>query len=233
MKRLFYISLVFNALLLIAGYLAVYKLGGWRYALLKLQRDTSGLYQHRIQQFEKLPAHPGAWVFVGDSQVENAEWHEWITDSVAVLNRGIAGDYTAAVKTRLPEVLRHEPKKIFLWVGVNDLIFGKKAPEIVGYYQELVQQIRSKAPNASVFLLGLPPVNNDLRRSGTDNERIRNLNQGIEQTARDFAVPYIDLYAPLANADGNLSVQFTEDGLHLNGLGYVVVLNTLKPFTSH
>lgn len=230
MKRLLYASLFFNLLLLAGGLLALYRLGGWRYALLKLQRDTAGLYLHRKDQLERLPEQNGAIVFLGDSQVAGAEWHEWFGDQPAILNRGISGDYTAAVTARLPETLRHKPSKLFLWVGVNDLIFGKKPPEIAPAYNELVQTIRSKSPDTELYLLSLPPVNNDLRRSGADNPRIMALNETIRQIADRYAVPFINLYDPLSDANGKLAEKFSEDGLHLNGLGYQVVKNELATY---
>lgn len=230
MKRLLYVSLFFNLLFLVGAGLAVYRLGGWRYALLKLQRESAGLYHHRVEQFERLPEQAGAIVFVGDSQAAGAEWHEWFGDQPKVLNRGISGDYTAAVTDRIGEILRHKPLKIFLWVGVNDLVFGKKIPEIVGAYHKLVQKIRSESPETELYLLSLAPVNVDQRRSGTTNERIKSMNETIRQIAGDYALPFINLYDPLAAADGNLAEKFSEDGLHLNGLGYLVVKNELEPY---
>lgn len=230
MKRWLYLSLFLNFFLICAGFWAVYRLGGWRYALLRLQRDTAGLYFHRKSHFEQQPDRPGSIVFLGDSHVEQAEWHELFGDDPPVLNRGISGDYTAAVLDRLPEVLRHKPRKIFLWVGVNDLIFGKTAADVEPYYRQLVQKIRSDSPDTELFLLNLMPVNNNTRRSGTNNEAITAMNRSIEQIAHDFTLPYIDLNALMRDGDGNLATKFSEDGMHLNGHGYQAVRTALKGF---
>jgi lysophospholipase L1-like esterase len=54
------------------------------------------------------------------------------------------------------------------------------------------------------------------------NEEVLALNVRIAQIAKDYALPYLDLYSPMTDASGNLSVKFTDDGIHLNGTGYLV-----------
>ncbi|MDO8971048.1 MAG: GDSL-type esterase/lipase family protein, partial [Saprospiraceae bacterium] len=117
---------------------------------------------------------------------------------------------------------RHKPKKVFLLIGVNDLVFGNSVSEIETVYREIVQKIRTASPDTELFLQSLLPVNNDSKKTGTNNEKILELNTRIIQIARDFSVPYLDIATPLKDADGNLGAKFSEDGMHLNGLGYLV-----------
>ena len=231
MKRLLYFSLFFNALALVVAGLAINRLGGWKYAMLRLQRQTTGLYHHRAQLFENLPVRPGSIIFLGDSQTEQAEWHEFFGDNPAALNRGISGDFSEGVLERLPEVLRHKPLKIFLLIGVNDLIFGNSIPEIESVYRAIIQKIRAESPDTELYVQSLLPVNNDLRNAGVTNARIIELNARITQIAHDFALPYLDIATPLKDGNGNLSSSFTEDGLHLNGAGYVVWEKMIEPLT--
>lgn len=227
MKRILYTSLLINLLLFGAIAWAVQKLGGFGYTWQRLSHREWGVYGHRVQHFGKLPERPGCIVFLGDSQVEQAEWHEIFGDIPAVLNRGISGDYTAGVLERLPEILRHKPLKIFLLVGVNDLFFGKTIAEIEADYRNIVQRTRAESPGSELYLLSILPVNNKVRDIGMENSAIQAMNERIRQIAKDFALQYIDLYTPLTDLDGNLAAKFTDDGLHINGLGYVVVKNEL------
>ena len=222
MKRfLLWMSLLANMFLLLCLWVAVQRLGGWNYVLTRLRHDEAGLYKSRKQLFEQMPIQQGAIVFLGDSQTEQCEWQEFLQmDSVVVLNRGIVGDYTAGVLARLDEVLRHKPSKIFLLVGVNDLIFGKKPEAIAPIYRDVIIKIRRQTPDSELFLQSVLPVNNTLKKIGVENETIRQLNTEIARIAKEYAVPYLDLYAGLADADGNLSARFTEDGIHLNAQGY-------------
>lgn len=229
MKRILYISLAINLLALFAAAMAVHRLGGWKYTLLRLQRQTNGLYQHRSEHFQRLDERQGSIVFLGDSQTEQAEWQEMFPGTTRpILNRGISGDFTEGLLERLPEVLRHKPSKIFLLVGVNDLVFGNKTPEIESVYRNIVQNIRTTSPDTELYLQSVLPVNNELRNSGTSNEKVIALNARIAQIAHDFALPYLDIGTPLKDADGNLAAKFTQDGLHLNGLGYSVWKNEVE-----
>ncbi|MBC7776151.1 MAG: hypothetical protein H7246_12015 [Phycisphaerae bacterium] len=228
MKRLLYISLFFNLLALVAGVFAVTRMGGFKHVFLRLQRETEGLHHHRTQLFENLPEKPRCIIFLGDSQTEQCEWHELFGDSPVVLNRGISGDYTGGMLERLPEVLRHKPSKIFLLIGVNDLAFGNSTPEIETAYRKIVQKIRTDSPNTELYLQSLLPVNNEVRHVGVKNAKILEVNARVEQIAHDFALPYLDIATPLKDADGKLDSKFTEDGLHINGLAYMVWKNEIE-----
>ena len=223
MKRILFTSLFLNLVLFGAITWSVQKLGGFGYTWQRLQHREWGVYGHRVQHFAKLPERPGSIVFLGDSQIEQAEWHEIFGDNPMVLNRGISGDYTAGVLARLGEVLRHKPLKIFLLVGVNDLFFGKKPSEIEADYRAIVRRTRSESPDSELLLMSVLPVNNKVRDVGLTNDQVRALNERIRQIAKDYALPYLDLNTQLSDADGNLAAKFTDDGLHVNGLGYVVV----------
>jgi lysophospholipase L1-like esterase len=230
MKPWLYISLLINVLGIALALFAVQRLGGWKYTWLKMQRQTSGLYHHRVQHFEHLDEQPGAIVFLGDSQTEQAEWHEMFGDQPPVLNRGVSGDFAQGVLDRLPEVLRHNPSKIFLLIGVNDLNFGNRIEDIEAVYNRIVAQIRTQSPQSELYLLSLLPVNNELRKTGAKNTRIAELNTRIAAIARAYALPVVDVGTPLKDADGNLSERFSEDGLHLNGLGYQVWKNEIRKY---
>lgn len=230
MKRLLYLSLFFNALALGAAGFAVYRLGGWKYTFIRLQRNTDGLYHHRIQHFQRLSERPGSIVFLGDSQTEQAEWHELFPDGPAVLNRGVSGDFSEGVLERLPEILRHKPLKIFLLIGVNDLAFGNSVPEIEMTYRAIVQKIRAESADSELYLQSVLPVNNEVRRVGVTNAKIQELNARVAQIAQDYALPFLDIATPMKDADGNLAAKFTEDGLHLNGSGYAVWKKEIERF---
>ncbi len=69
------------------------------------------------------------------------------------------------------------------------------------------------------------PVNNSLKRYKNlqgKEKTIRALNAIIEKTASENGAVYVDLWPFLADRNGNLSLDLTNDGLHLNGRGYRV-----------
>lgn len=230
MKRLLIFSLLLNLILLAGLAYMTQRLGGWKYAIYRLRNSEAGVYTHRKSLFEQLPAHPGAVVMLGDSETSLCEWQELLGDSTTVLNRGISGDYSDGVWRRLDEVLRHKPAKIFLLIGINDLFYGNDPEAIEARYREIVQKIRHDSPDSELILQSILPVNRKARSLPASNEDIQAMNLHISQIAKDYALPYVDLYHELTDASGDLSLKFTDDGIHLNGLGYLVWKNTLKPY---
>jgi lysophospholipase L1-like esterase len=222
MKRILLFSLFVNTLLLLGLGYGLQRLGGCRYALHRLRHPETGTYNHRKLLFEKLPVRPGAVVMLGDSQTALCEWHELTGDSVVVLNRGISGDYVDGIRARLDEVLRHKPAKIFLLIGINDLFWGQTPDAVAIRYQEIVQKIRHDVPGTQLILQSVLPLNNTTRSLPASNADVTELNNQIIRIAQAYALPYLDLYNLLTDADGNLSVQFSEDGIHLNEKGYAV-----------
>jgi lysophospholipase L1-like esterase len=220
-KVFFYASLLFNVALLVLLWAFVQRLGGWHYARHRFEQDESGLYLHRKQLFEQMPPQPGAIVFAGDSQVEQCEWAELLPASGSpVLNRGISGDQTYGLLHRLNEVLRHRPTRIYVEIGINDLLLRVPEAEAMGRYAAIVERIRKVCPDSDVFLCSLLPVNNDMKYVGVDANAIQAFNAKVAQLANQYALPYLDFYTPLLDTEGRLSARYTDDGVHINGAGY-------------
>jgi len=230
MKRLLIFSLLVNLILVAGLAYMTHRLGGWKYAIYRLRNSEAGVYTHRKSLFNLLPVHPGAVVMLGDSETSLCEWQELLGDSTTVLNRGISGDYMDGIRGRLDEVLRHKPAKIFLLIGVNDLFYGNDPEAIEARYREIVQKIRHDSPETELILQSILPVNRKARSLPASNEEIQAMNLRISQIARDYALPYVDLYQQLTDASGDLSLKFSDDAIHLNGLGYLVWKNALKPY---
>jgi lysophospholipase L1-like esterase len=223
-KFFFWSSILLNVTLLALLWAFIVRLGGWHYVRHRFEQDESGLYLHRKQLFERMPVQRGAWVFLGDSQVEQCEWSEFLDlDSIKVLNRGISGDHTHGLLGRLEEVLRHKPSAIFLEVGINDLLLRVPTAEAIGRYREIVAKIRQHSPETTLRLCSVLPVNNDVKYVGVENPNIQALNVQIAALARQYALPYLDFYPQLLDPQGRLSAKFTDDGVHLNAEGYAVI----------
>jgi lysophospholipase L1-like esterase len=230
MRNTLIVSLLLNSVLAgLLGYI-VLRMGGVKYVLFRLGHSESGLYMHRVSHFKKLPAQPNAIVFLGDSQIEQCEWRELISAQSPVINRGITGDQVAGVLTRVGEISRHQPSKVFICVGINDLLFGKPYEDIEKTYYEIIKKLRSENKSAQLCIISVLPVNNTVRNTGIDNQQIIELNIRIQQLARSFAIPYVDLYSKLTDQDGNLSPLFTKDGLHLNADGYLMWKKAIESF---
>ena len=219
-KRLFLLSLISNFLLLSLIGALVYRLGGIRYFMYRVRSGgLAALYEHRKDQFELLQDAKGEIIFLGDSITEAGEWAEWFGNP-SVKNRGIAGDTTPNLLKRLDEVLRSQPSKIFLMIGVNDLLFVGKG-EVLDNYQTILQQIKEKSPTTKLYLQSVLPVHRGVSRIPIDNATINALNDGIQQLAKSNNLEFLDIHSLLKDAEGRLDKQYTSDGIHLNGKAYL------------
>ena len=62
------------------------------------------------------------------------------------------------------------------------------------------------------------------------NADIDALNKSIEQLAIKHHLTYIDLNAQFKNNEGSLRQEFSIDGIHLNGEGYLFFKSILQPY---
>lgn len=231
MRRTLVFSILLNSLFAgMIGYM-VLKLGGLKYVFYRLGNTEAGLYAHRKSLFEKLPVQKNAIVFLGDSQVEQCEWEELIRPLTAspVINRGITGDQVKGVSDRIGEITRHQPSRVFLCVGINDLLFDHSHTDMERHYYDIIRKLRGSNGETQVFIMSIPPVNNEVRNIGVENMEIMEMNTRLQQIARNFAIPYIDLYNRLTDSSGNLSRIYTKDGIHLDADGYLVWRKLIEP----
>lgn len=181
-------------------------------------------WDQRTSLFELLPVHEEDIVFLGNSITDGGEFNELFgTDNI--LNRGIRSDVITGVEKRLGQVTGGKPAKIFLLIGINDISHGLSVDELARRYDRLVKKIREESPGTRLYVQSVMPVNNSLKRYKAlygKEETIRQLNERIHRIADERGAVWVDLWPLLADANGNLKREFTNDGLHLNGRGYRV-----------
>lgn len=182
--------------------------------------------QHRRSQFAVLPPAPGRVVFLGDSITELGIWEEWFPD-VPVLNRGISGEVSAQVLSRLDTAI-HEPAAVFLLIGTNDLAYDVPLATIANNVRQIIEGIQTRAPGTPVIVQSVMP------RAEAYRAEVQELNRRYQQIVQRQGpnVTYLDLWPALATTTGGLSPEFTADKLHLNGAGYVAWVDTLRPHVS-
>ena len=183
----------------------------------------SEYWEQRVTLFNLLPVEPGDIVFLGNSITDGGEFAE-IFDNPSIKNRGISSDVISGVRERLYQVVEHAPSKIFLLIGINDISHGLTVENLAQQYEDLVKEIREKAPGTKLYIQSIMPINNDFKRykNLTGKEHvIPKLNQRLQEIAETNGAVYIDLWDSLADKKtGKLRKEFTNDGLHLLGKGY-------------
>lgn len=231
------ISISLNLLAFILACFLTIKNGGidyWRQKLSNINISNISdvhnppYYIHKTSQFEILPIKLNTIIFLGDSITDEGEWTE-LLEKPNIQNRGISGDTTERILRRLDTIIKNYPKQIFLMVGINDLHMLKKTVEAtVEGYKKILNQFREKLPNTQVYIQSVLPVNNNIYLYWADNQKVIDLNKELQNLALQYNYKYIDIHSHLLDTQQQLGAEFTSDGLHLNGKGYLIWKKVIK-----
>ncbi|MDX1440214.1 MAG: GDSL-type esterase/lipase family protein, partial [Rubricoccaceae bacterium] len=173
MRTVLFISLGFNLLIVACGTYFVLKKGGWGYVKTKYFEIVDGsphtdprrpfyessIYKQDTSIHALVPVQEGDVVFLGDSHAAVGQWSEFF-GTTRVKNRGISGDNTEGVLSRLSPILEGNPSAIFLFVGSNDVdkrYNGLSVEQTVENVERIIRRIQAESPRTSVFLMSAPP----------------------------------------------------------------------------
>lgn len=191
---------------------------------LRAQNTYHPLYYQRASLFSELPVKSTDIVFLGNSITHFCEWHE-LLDNANIKNRGISGDIAQGVYDRLGPILEGTPSKIFLMIGINDVSHDVPADSIVRAVAKIALKIANDSPQTRLYIQSVLPVNPAFGlfvKATTKGDEVIKINNGLKVLCREMDLVYIDVYSALKEEDSdNLKPQFTNDGLHLTGKGYL------------
>lgn len=162
----------------------------------------------------------GGTVFIGDSLIQGFPVDKSFKDP-KVVNCGVSGDRILGVAERLDVCVKaFEPGRVYLMVGINDLLKKKSKPvgKLADAYHRLVKDMKYAAPNADITVFSILPVSGDFVGN---NSRVYQLNDEIKSIAAKEGVEYFDLHPFFTAGSGDLNPRYTTEGLHLNLNGYL------------
>lgn len=176
-------------------------------------------------QFDVLPAQQGSIVFVGDSITEGCHWSE-LLQNPAAFNRGIGGDTTADILDRLQQIYPLQPRKLFLMIGINDMLRLQSDEMLKKNYRAIFDNMNKYLPHTQIIIQSVLPVGGHW--FWVDNQRIDAINNFLrsEALARDYS--FVDLNPAFRDSQGNLRGDLSNDGLHLLGAGYQLWRNEIN-----
>ena len=197
------------------------------------EQKHSTFYYQRATLFEVLPTSKSDIIFLGNSITNGGEWAELLGNPHAK-NRGISGDTTQGVLDRLSTITKGKPSKIFLLIGTNDLSRGKSVDEVAKNVEKIVERVKRESPKTKLYVQSVFPVNTKFNKFlGHMNRQkdIAALNAKIKAVAARHGVTYIDVYKSLVIPSTDvMNPEYTNDGLHLLGKGYLKWVEVLKPY---
>ena len=171
-------------------------------------------------------------VFLGDSITLFEDWNVLFGVS-NVANFGVAGNTTDDVLARLDSAISAKPQKLFLMIGINDLLKGKDAEYVMSNYVAILDRIRIASPNTKIYVQSLLPVNLDIWKTQTLNEQeISAVNERLKVLSGEKGVTFINLYPSFAGADGKMPWKYAWDGLHPNSHGYALWKGLIEQYVN-
>jgi len=242
-KKILILSIVFNIVFLSMACVVVCRKGGITYIINRItttvgasesQPITSDpYYKNRTDLFKSLPISDNATIFLGDSITDGCEWSELLQNQ-NIKNRGISSDTTYGVLNRLDNVIKSNPNKVFLMIGINDISNGVAIQEIISNYDKILGKITKELPNTKIFVQSILPINGiiyNANKNLTNNEKVIICNKEIHLLSEKYNLSYIDLYSLMSYQD-QLNINLTNDGVHLNDKGYNFWKDAISKYTN-
>lgn len=163
--------------------------------------------------------------FVGNSLFEALEAYGVVThgDFFATVGLNLNTVYTeTATHGSIPvinELNSGSYLGVLLMFGQNELGWPSY-DAFIQKYADLIRDVKSRQPNARVFITAMPPVTkalSDKNADGVTNENITRLNARLAELATQFGYcRFITVPDSLYDANNALPAQASGDGIHLN-----------------
>ena len=203
----------------------------------------------RVQKYERF-RHLNRFVrkhqilFVGSSLMEQFPIYELLLDRqlpYVIYNRGVGGSTTFDLMEHMDEcVYELEPEDIYINIGTNDMNMPDYSEDaLIERYRTILTGIREHLPKAKIFMLAYYPVNPAVAENNPamkealrvrSNARIQSANNAVKKLAEDVGVQFLDLNDGIKDENGCLKAEYTIEGMHMYGDGYVPVLEALLPY---
>ena len=188
-------------------------------------------YDTKQYTFATMYSYPTDVVFLGDSLTERCNWNELFPD-LRVLNRGIGGDTVNGVLVRLDTVMKTQPKKIFLMVGVNNLMNNNSVDQTVEDYGVLLDKLVriQNEDGCKVYVESILPAGPELKEASRIIMDGREINKALKSMCEERGITYIDLTDAFSNEDLALNSDYDYDGVHINARGYRALRDILDDY---
>ncbi len=188
----------------------------------KIQNDP--YYKHKKSQFEILAENEKyKTIMLGDSITDEGQWDELLNNDT-IQNRGISGDTTDGVLDRLNPMGKNI-EKVFIMIGVNDIMRGKSVDDIYSNYLKIIQFFKEK--NIKIHIQATLYIGET--RKSDFNPKVEELNKRLEKYASENKITFINLN-PIFAPEKVLKKEFTFDDLHLNGSAYKLWTQQIKKY---
>ncbi len=171
-------------------------------------------------------------IFLGNSLTEMFDIQGYFNDTT-ILNCGIVGDFTEGLLKRSDAIISLKPNKLFIEIGINDMIEKISLEEICDNYEKLLIKIKQHSPQTKIYIQSnLPVIINRPSLLTTDadvNKLVVEQNKNLQILAKKYNCTYIDIFSELIKEKDKPSL-FIWDGIHLTPKAYEIWTVVVKPY---
>ena len=172
-------------------------------------------------------------VFMGDSITDGWKLASYFP-SKPYINRGISGQTTPQMLVRFrPDVISLKPQVVVILAGTND-IAGNTGPMTLEAIEGNIASMfeLARASDIRVVIASVLPVSDYAKnREGKPinqttrrpPEKIIAINEWLKKQAAQTGLTYLDYFSAMVDEKGFLKEELSNDGLHPNDKGYVVM----------
>lgn len=201
-------------------------------------KDWPALARYSEENLKTVPASmdgPRRVVFMGDSITDSWDDPKYggFFPGKPYINRGISGQTTPQMLIRFrPDVIALKPKVVVILAGTNDLA-GNTGPTTLSAIEDnLISMAELATANGIrvVFASVLPVSDYEMRDGKPIVQTVRRppaqiieLNNWLKEYAAKHHHTYLDYFSAMVDDKGFLKNELSDDGLHPNAQGYVVM----------
>ena len=201
-------------------------------------KDWPALARYSTDNISVVPAAfegPRRVVFMGDSITDSWDDPKYggFFPGKRYIDRGISGQTTPQMLIRFrPDVIALKPKVVVILAGTNDLA-GNTGPTTLAAIEDNFMSMAelATANGIRVVLASVLPVSDYEMRDGKPivqtvrrpPAQIIELNKWLKEYAAAHHHTYLDYFSAMVDDKGFLKNELSDDGLHPNAQGYVVM----------
>lgn len=187
-------------------------------------------YQAEIDAINKRTIPRGGIIFTGSSSIRLwPNLNDWFPN-VEVYNLGFGGSETSELLYHANDlIIKHQPRKVFIYEGDNDVNSGKSAAQIIADMESLVRKIEKESPNTEIYLISAKPSEERWHLK----EKYEEFNTVLEEFCKKNELTFIDVWNAMLDKDGQIRSNLYEaDPLHVNENGYKIWQSQISPYVN-
>ena len=168
------------------------------------------------------------YIFVGDFSLKKIDYDSFSVPTIVKVD----DDYqTKDILDHMNDfIYRYNPSFVYIGIGMNDLEEEIEITEISSNIEKIVKSIKENRPLAKIMIQTVYPINEEMKTdvfSHVTVDSINELNKEIKKIVENEDILIIDMYQILSFKDV-LRKKYSEDGVHLNDLGYSIISEKIK-----